>query len=231
MKLTNTSNLMRKVRCCLLVVYDIKVLIISIRLKTVAVTFLLFSEFNTSDVTNISEQISQFTQLTKQQTTSQSTQWTTMDQYSTKPTEQQTASQQTQWTEQQTTSQSTKSNLNLASSLTVQISTTLADGSSTADVTLTSGSQLSMVTNAAQQSLETVESASVTLDSTDPTSELASSPQITKTTEPYSSATHLELIYTSQSMTYSDEQSTTSKSSTEIQTTPSTKTTRGLYSD
>lgn len=231
MKLTNTSNLMRKVRCCLLVDYDIKVLIISIRLKTVAVTFFLFSEFNTSDVTNISEQISQFTQLTKQQTTSQSTQWTTMDQYSTKPTEQQTASQQTQWTEQQTTSQSTKSNLNLASSLTVQLSTTLADGSSTADVTLTSGSQLSMVTNAAQQSLETVESASVTLDSTDPTSELASSPQITKTTEPYSSVTHSELTHTSQSMTYSDEQSTTSKSSTEIQTKPSTKTTRGLYSD
>lgn len=51
---------------------------------------------------------------------SQSTQWTTMGQYSTKPTEQQTASQPTQWTEQQTTSQSTKSNLNLASSLTVQ---------------------------------------------------------------------------------------------------------------
>lgn len=92
-----------------------------------------------------------------------------MGQYSTKPTEQQTASQPTQWTEQQTTSQSTKSNLNLASSLTVQISTTLADGGSTADDILTSGSQLSTVTNATQQSSQTVESASVTLDSTGPT--------------------------------------------------------------
>ncbi|XP_019920429.3 uncharacterized protein [Magallana gigas] len=188
-------------------------------------------QFNTSDVTKISKQTSasQSTQLTKQQTMSQSTQWTTMGQYSTKPTEQQTASQPTQWTEQQTTSQSTKSNLNLASSLTVQISTTLADGSSTADDILTSGSQLSTVTNATQQSSQTVESASVTLDSTGPTSELPSSPQITKTTEPYSSATHSELTHTSQSMTNSDEQSTTSKSSTESQTTPSTKPTRDCF--
>lgn len=195
-------------------------------------TFFLLSDFNTSDVTSKSEQIlaSQLTQLTKQQTTSQSTQWTTTDQYSTKSTEQQTPSQSKQWTEQQTTSQSTKSNLSLASSnLTVQISTTLADRSSTADVILASRSQVSMVTDAALQSSETVESASVTLDSTGPTTQLPSSQQLTMTTEPYSSATHPELIHTSQSMTTSEEQSTTSESSTESQTTPSTKATRGLY--